>query len=253
MPQIMSHDVSDAVLEAAARPYTPLFRVHPHDHLFAYIVANGGADGVTAYFRGGQKNARQAAAARAQWLGERPARVLEFAAGYGRVARYRGDAFAGDDYVASDIHPAACDFMTAELGVATTPSADHPEEVALPGPFDFIFVLSLFSHLPGASFRRWLALLYEALAPGGVLLFTTHGPFAADKTPGFFGGMLGEGGWGYRPISDQPDLDPGSYGTMLATPRYVLKAIDAIGARLLGFRSGAWFQLQDEWVIARAG
>lgn len=252
----MPHDATDAELEAAAKPFTKAFWIHPDDLLFAYSVrANGRDKAIPGYFQGGRSNAAQAHAAMVRVCGQKsPLRVLEFAAGYGRVSRYSADIFAGHQYTASDIHPQACVFLKERLGVDAIVSATQPEELAIPSPFDFIFVLSLFSHLPDHSFGRWLAKLYSLLDRGGRLLFTTHGEFATAKFPKPFENMLDATlGYGYGRNSDQPDLDGSEYGTMVVTMPYVIGAVKrhCPGARIQSFSSGVWFGRQDEWVVLK--
>jgi SAM-dependent methyltransferase len=41
--------------------------------------------------------------------------------------------------------------------------------------FDFVYALSVFTHLTEDSARRWLAELVRILKPRGMLLFTVHG------------------------------------------------------------------------------
>ena len=95
-------------------------------------------------------------------------------------------------------------------------SATNPEELSVGSGYDFVFVLSLFSHLPDRSFARWMRTLYEALAPGGALLITTHGDTSRPRFSGIDLSREENGdGWVYRRQSDQADLDLETYGTML--------------------------------------
>ena len=43
------------------------------------------------------------------------------------------------------------------------------------GKFDFIYALSVFTHLPEELARAWLHELYRVMRPGGYLYVTTHG------------------------------------------------------------------------------
>ncbi|HTL28058.1 MAG TPA: class I SAM-dependent methyltransferase [Tepidisphaeraceae bacterium] len=47
------------------------------------------------------------------------------------------------------------------------------------GTFDLIIAFSVFSHLDRNAQAKWLAELKRVLAPGGLLLASVHGPFAA--------------------------------------------------------------------------
>jgi hypothetical protein len=139
------------------------------------------------------------------------------------------------------------------MGVNSAVSATNPEDLSVGSGYDFVFVLSLFSHLPHKSFAGWMRALYGTLAPGGALLITTHG----ETSWLLFAGLdlsqdEGGDGWVYRRQSDQADIDLEAYGTMLVKPRYVMSAIETCGdARLASFGAGVWFGHQDEWVIRR--
>lgn len=250
--------VADAVLREAARASGAVHHVHPHDYLFDYLLKRDGQGAIAAYFAGGSSDAMQARRAldRSR-IGDdagRRLKVLEFAAGYGRVARHAHVVFADHHYVASDIHPAAVEFLATSCGIEAALSAHEPETLNVGGGYDYIFVLSLFSHLPDHSFGRWLAALYALLADRGVLLFTTHGDAARRKFPVPFENMLDvDRGWGYGRDSDQPDLAGDEYGTMVVTPRYVLDAIEAHcpHGELVRFDAGVWFGLQDEWLVRK--
>jgi len=50
-----------------------------------------------------------------------------------------------------------------------------PEDLALGRTFDVVFALSFFSHVPEATFGRWLRALFAGVSEGGILIFTTHG------------------------------------------------------------------------------
>ena len=243
-------------LRAAAHGSTESYWVHPNDHLFQYILrVSGHEQGMRGYFQGGRSDAQQAHRAMLRTTNGKNLRILEFAAGYGRVARHSLDIFAGHSYTASDIHPEACAFLSDQLSVNAFPSTVNPDHLKVDLRFDFIFCLSLFSHLPHHSFGSWLAKLYSFLDTGGSLLFTTHGEYALTKHPKPFREMLdSSAGYGYGQNSDQPDLNPQDYGTMVVTMPYVISRLYAAcpDVRVTSFSSGVWFGLQDEWVIKKA-
>lgn len=224
------------------------------DQLYRYIAERHGQEmGHRRYLDGGDKDARQAASAAKRALGRDSIRVLEFASGYGRVTRHLRAAMPLAEIAASDIHPQACEFIEENFGIHTYVSSTDPSDLAVGGGYDFVFVLSLFSHLPDRTFSAWLSALYETLAPSGVLLFTTHGDRSRRRFSGIDLSAEENGdGWVYRRRSDQPDLDIEDYGTMIVTPQYVVRAIEpAGGAELLSFNAGRWFGHQDEWMIRR--
>lgn len=101
--------------------------------------------------------------------------VLDFGCGCGRVARHwvhlNGPAIHGADvsrravrWCQSNLH-----FMeTVQCG--SEPPLGYGDRT-----FDFVYALSVITHLTDVSGRRWLAELVRILKPGGLLLFTVHG------------------------------------------------------------------------------
>ena len=51
------------------------------------------------------------------------------------------------------------------------------------GTFDFIYSISVFTHLTEASQRFWMNELFRILKPGGYLLFTVHGLSRLHELP----------------------------------------------------------------------
>lgn len=159
-----------------------------------------------------------------------------------------------DHITASDIHPAACDFIRDSLGIEARESHLSPDRLDIGTGYDFIYVLSLFSHLPDRTFGAWLGSLFALVAPGGYLMVTANGHATLRRASVFWDPVFDAGlGYGYRPESDQVDLDSVDYGAMLVTPDYVLRqmAAHAPDAVLHRFRASTWLGTQDEWVLHR--
>ena len=101
--------------------------------------------------------------------------LLDFGCGCGRVVRtWRSlpdTAVHGTDY-----SPDAVAWCRANLAFASfdvnglEPPLPHAD-----ASFDFVYALSVFTHLPDSLQHRWVAELRRVLRPEGVLLLTTHG------------------------------------------------------------------------------
>jgi SAM-dependent methyltransferase len=230
--------------------------LHPNDHLLAYIVqfsarskAVGPRGGVGEYFENGKKDADQIQAAMSKLNVSRDSKILEFAAGYGRVSRH----LAHLDMTCADIHADAVEFLSKKIGVSAIKSSDEPDKFDPAETYDFIFVLSFFSHLPDGLFGRWLSRLSCLLRPNGKLLFTTHGEHAGRTIPILAAALQTDIGYGYlRDATDQPDLDAEVYGSSITTPVYVVPHIyrTKTPTTLVSFSSASWWALQDEWIIS---
>jgi SAM-dependent methyltransferase len=247
-------ELSD-VLDAAARDAAVVFDVapaiHQNDHLFAYCLRQSPTleNCVNNYFSGGFHDAKKVKDL-VDKIGLAPgAKVLEFAAGYGRVTRHLRRHMPELELLASDIHKEAGEFIGDQIGVPSIVSHTDPEKFRSPESFDLIFVLSLFSHLPERTFGAWIQALASSLKPGGFLMFTTHGEFAASLHKGLADPVDPLTGFGFLPQSEQEDLSVEDYGTSIVFPHYVIAKCRNLGLRLHLFESGTWFGLQDGWVF----
>lgn len=177
------------------------------------------------------------------------ARVLEFASGHGRFTRHLVKAIGAERVVVSDVVQSAVDFSRSTFGVEGFASASMPENVDWPGRYDLVFVLSLFSHLPRSTWSRWLKVLYEAVAPGGLLVFSTHGIKAAN----FDHVTLDEEGYFFAASSESTAIDEQEYGTTFTSEAFVLARIaETVGANKLIHRMPVHFwNHQDAYVLRK--
>ena len=134
--------------------------------------------------------------------------VLDFACGYGRLLRFLSRTLPPSRIWASDIQRGAVDFVAAEFGVHGVNSSADPDEFRPGRTFDFIWVASLFSHLPEALFRAWVAKLVSLLSPRGVLAFSVH-----DERLLARGVAMPEQGIHFVGTSEIEELDSRVYGT----------------------------------------
>ena len=107
--------------------------------------------------------------------------VLDFGCGCGRVLRHWAGR-PGPDFYGVDISRAAVRWCSRHLPFVQATRIDH--EPPLPYPdakFEFVYALSVFTHLTEDGGRRWLAELVRVLKPGGLLLFTVHGAHFLDE------------------------------------------------------------------------
>ena len=100
---------------------------------------------------------------------------LDFGCGVGRVLRHwnrlEGPTIFGTDYNSSLITWCRdhLSFVDCELNALDRPLT-HAD-----GSLDFVYALSVFTHLSEESHRFWMYEIARILKPGGLILLTTHG------------------------------------------------------------------------------
>ncbi|MBK6745042.1 cyclopropane-fatty-acyl-phospholipid synthase family protein [Ottowia sp.] len=175
--------------------------------------------------------------------------VLEFASGHGRFTRHLVKAVGAGGVTVSDVVEDAVRFSRQTFGVRGFASQARPEAVRWPEHYDLVFVLSLFSHLPRGSWARWLARLWDAVAPGGLLVFSTHGTEAARRV----GRALDGEGYAFNAASESSAIDAQEYGTAYTDERFVRAQVRALmGEEAIARFEPTWFwHHQDAWVLRR--
>ncbi len=171
--------------------------------------------------------------------------VLEFACGYGRVTRHLIQVVDPKVVEGSEILGDAVKFVRETFGVRAFESSTDPDQLELPPHFDLIFASSLFSHLPRHRFEQWLTKLSHALAPGGILVFSTHGSTVRSEVP------KDSTGFTFIRQSESANLSTDEYGSTFVTPEVVEEiARDCQVARIAGVERELW-SLQDLYVASR--
>lgn len=104
------------------------------------------------------------------------ARVLDWGVGAGRVARFiapDAGAFHGVDVDADNLAWCKDNLKGSYLNIAVEPPTPLP-----PGQFDFIYGISVVTHLSREDERAWLVELRRLVADDGVVALSIHGPIA---------------------------------------------------------------------------
>ncbi len=170
-------------------------------------------------------------------------KMLDFASGYGRLTRLLVHEHLADEVTVSDILAGGMEFQAQQFGVRTILSTTDPKDFAAPDNYDLIFVASLFTHLPEATFLAWLRRLAELLTPSGLLIFSVHDELLAPEP--FDGGIK------FESRSESRVLDVNDYGSTWVTESYVREQVAAIDPGLACIRMRrALAEWQDVYVIS---
>ncbi len=146
--------------------------------------------------------------------------LLDFACGFGRLLRFLSACGRDLHLSASEIQDDALQYVAASFDAEPLPSSMRPEDFQPGRRFDFIWVASLFSHLPEGLFHRWLKQLLGLLTPRGVLCFSVHDEVLAPRDE-----PLPAQGLLFRPQSENAALDAEAYGTTYVSEAFVRSAI----------------------------
>jgi SAM-dependent methyltransferase len=174
--------------------------------------------------------------------------ALEFAAGFGRFTRHLVGAIPGK-VTCSDVLPGSVEFLQREFGVNAFASSHHPQNLQLKPEYDLIFVLSLFTHLPAHMWAPWLQALAAGLAPGGLLVFSTHNEEDAVVRHGV---RFDKSDMHFIATSESPSIDGEVYGTIFTTRGYVEHAVEsALGQKPVLIHERRFWEGQDAVVVRK--
>lgn len=111
--------------------------------------------------------------------------ILDFGCGCGRVLLALHNERVPARLCGSDIDQEAMAWCRENFSpVATFDANPHlPPTRYADETFDFIYAISVFTHLPEDHQFAWLAELNRILKPGGILITTVHGPTTCASLP----------------------------------------------------------------------
>jgi len=151
-------------------------------------------------------------------------RILDFGCGCGRVMAWYAVLFPNCRLYGTDIDQQAIEWSQANLGdLGQFSQNDEIPPLSFDSDtFDFIYCISIFTHLPEDMQLSWLAELRRVTKIGGYLILTVHGqdllgPNCKDESK-----KLREHGFLYLRGSGTAGL-PDFYHTSFHTPRYVFE------------------------------
>lgn len=213
-------------------PLTPaidsnLLRIHCNDQMLTHSLKHhrDANASVSQYYNVALQQFNTVQQILGLYLGEDMHRVnfLDFACGYGRLARLLSEYIPKKNLHASEIQKEALNFVGKQFGVKTFLSAASPHDLNINDRYEVIWVASLFSHLPERLFKSWLEKLYSMLTPDGILCFSVH-----DESLLRGSRAIPESGILFMCESENEDLDKSIYGNTFVTEQFVTKTIAEI-------------------------
>jgi SAM-dependent methyltransferase len=172
---------------------------------------------------------------------------LDFASGYGRLTRFLVQELCPENIWVCDIYKNAVRFQAEQFGVNSIVSTLKPEDYHDKRRYDYIFVASLFSHLPEDSFIGWLRRLYDLLTPEGILVFSVHD---TAIVPAHL--KSGDKEIVFAAESESRTLDKNTYGTTYVSETFVRDVIAKVTGKTVYHRKKrVLWSFQDVYVISK--
>jgi SAM-dependent methyltransferase len=110
--------------------------------------------------------------------------ILDWGCGHGRVLRTLKAAFPGARLTATDLVREPADYCAKAFGATPLYSKVRPEDIHIDGRFDLVWCGTMLTNVTPDRFVGFLKLFTSVLSPGGLLVFTTHGRYVADRLRG---------------------------------------------------------------------
>ncbi len=191
--------------------------------------------------------------------GRTPQTIVDFPSGHGRVMRWLRQKWPAAALYAVEIDDEALTFCQTTFDAEPIRSTPGFATLELPQNVDLIWSGSLLTHLNVDAWRSFLRVAVAALAPGGVLVATTHGRLAtmlAKQQSAIYGTLIdvkelartcGEVGFAY----DDYARDYPTYGLSFSSPKWVLGELQSIlDVKITYFREGGW-GYQDAFALEK--
>lgn len=151
-------------------------------------------------------------------------RILDFGCGCGRILRYSHKLTSESQLYGSDVDQEAISWCQQNLDEIAEFSVNG-ELPPIPFDsefFDFVYAISVFTHLPEDMQFSWLEALKRITKPGGYLLLTVHGEHLLNFDSDANRRRFQKVGFHFA-IGDGTEGLPEYYQTSFHTPEYIHK------------------------------
>jgi SAM-dependent methyltransferase len=180
--------------------------------------------------------------------------ILDLPCGSGRVLRFLAQRFPEAEITAGEIQRGPVQFCVRTFGAQPAYSSVNLDEVELARKFDLIWCGSLATHLNERDIVALFRLFVRHLGPGGLVVFTTHGDFAAQRVSRrefdysipedqieHLGRDYAQSGYGFADYAGERN-----WGVSLTSPEWVRARVRELGGlREVYFKEHGWDNHQD--------
>lgn len=186
--------------------------------------------------------------------------ILDLPCGSGRVLRFLAQRFPEAEITACEIQRGPVQFCVRTFGAQPAYSSVKLDEVELAKKFDLIWCGSLATHLNERDIGSLFRLFGRHLAPGGLVVLTTHGDFAAQRVSrrefdysipeDQIGRIVDEfkrTGYGFADYAGQKN-----WGVSLTSPEWIRARVRELGGWCeVYFKERGWDKHQDVFCFVR--
>jgi SAM-dependent methyltransferase len=195
--------------------------------------------------------------------------VLDFPCGYGRVLRFLSAHFPVAKVTACELSKDAVQFCVNRFGAWPAYSSIDLSSISFKVKYDLIWCGSLITHLDQAGIDSLLELFGRSLAPGGLVVMTTHGErvaekmergefdygIAADQIPRVISSYR-DTGYGFTDYPDMTaygaDRHATGYGVSLTSPDWIRERVaEKLTLKEVSFQPNGWDNHQDVFGFVR--
>lgn len=172
------------------------------------------------YFKIGEKISSSIMKLAENQLSKNNLKVLDFASGYGRVARFF-DHKENIELTVSDIDKRAMEYCSNNLGLTTVLSSLDPKDTSFNTNFDLIYIISLFSHFAIDPWDSWMRKILDLLNEQGTLVFSYHGERLLKEVDKPLMKNMANGFYFYPANETMGRMEKDYYGTCYLTPEFL--------------------------------
>ena len=185
-------------------------------------------------------------------------RVLDMPCGHGRVLRHLRVLLPTATIDACDLDAEGVRFCADTFGAIPIYSNEDLTSVRFEGPYDLIWIGSLFTHTSYEITKKWLTFLSTLLSDTGIIVATFHGrwtvrmqpksPIIDDAKWSIMFADYTDKGYGYHDYDRQEkhSFIEGSYGISVSkAPAIIALAQNIPGTRLFMYQERGWGENHD--------
>src|SRR5215472_3424641 len=195
--------------------------------------------------------------------------ILDFGSGFGRVLRALKSGFPAAQLTACDINANAISFCSRIFGATAIQSSEDISDLCIDDRFDLIWCGTVLTNVDAMQFLDILRFLKTLLKKNGILVFTTHGPYVAQRirSGAFTYGLQQDlipalledydrAGFGYAdyPAEVRARVRLKRYGISVSTPHWTLRQLKSFSElRILNYTEQFWDNHQDSVACVNSG